>query len=224
MVKTWLAVALMWWSAIGLAASPMSPKAAKLVGHYYAKNMREVGSELKLQPDGSFEWTMSYGAMDRYAQGHWVLERDEVVLTPDAPKGTPKLRLFEEGELRIRRPAEDGHWLAIVGMPGVGPATGIQVQFQSASGKLTSAVTDRNGDAMVAMPATERWTRAGLRRQGDNGAWQWFDIPPARADARLTAFAVDDLSQVAPPPFDQLKLRRVAGKLVTEDGRLEYER
>ena len=36
----------------------------------------EVGSELLLRPDGSFEFMLAYGANDQYGKGCWVAKGD----------------------------------------------------------------------------------------------------------------------------------------------------
>ena len=56
-----------------------------LVGHYYLMGVMETGSELLLRPDGLFEWSLSYGALDQDAQGAWRVEDDEVVLVTSVP-------------------------------------------------------------------------------------------------------------------------------------------
>jgi hypothetical protein len=56
-----------------------------LVGHYYLTGVMETGSELLLRPDGLFDWSLSYGAVDQDAQGAWHIEHDEVVLVTSAP-------------------------------------------------------------------------------------------------------------------------------------------
>jgi hypothetical protein len=211
-------------AATSAATSAADIKPADLVGHYHLEGLREVGSELLLRADGRFAWMMSYGAIDRSAEGRWVWDGERLVLTSEAPAGSPNFRVFEEDELRIRKPAEPGSWIAIVGMPRVGPAAGMEVLFESAGGKRWRAVTDRNGDAIVQVDAAERWTRAGLRRDGDQGDWQWFAIPAVRAEARLAAFAIDDISQIAPLPFEQMILLPQQGKLKTEDGGMVYAR
>lgn len=197
---------------------------AEISGHYWLQNVREVGGELLLRPDASFEWSLSYGAIDQYARGKWQLKDGKVELQAGRAEGSPVFRLFGEDELRIRKPAETGSWVAIVGMPRVGPAAGMEVQFESATGKHWRAVTDRNGDAIVQVAEAERWTRAGLRRDGDKGDWQWFAIPAVRAEARLAAFAIDDISQIAPLPFEHMTLLPGPGKLTTEDGGMVYAR
>ena len=56
-----------------------------LVGHYYLAGLRETGSELLLKPDGRFEWMLSYGAVDQFAEGRWTRVGDSVTLLSDMP-------------------------------------------------------------------------------------------------------------------------------------------
>ncbi|MYN16820.1 hypothetical protein GTP81_08650 [Rugamonas sp. FT107W] len=72
-------------SAAGPYSVPQQDKAAdralqaKLPGHYYLKGVREVGAEILLHPDGKFQYSMSYGAVDEFAQGSWEVWNEEVV-------------------------------------------------------------------------------------------------------------------------------------------------
>lgn len=60
------------------------------VGHYYLSGIMETGSELLLREDGSFEWYMSYGALDQFANGTWRRESDRIVLEARQPdRGKP---------------------------------------------------------------------------------------------------------------------------------------
>jgi hypothetical protein len=54
-------------------------------GHYYLSGIREVGSELLLKADGSYEWFLSYGAVDQFSKGHWIQKDMQISLIPDAP-------------------------------------------------------------------------------------------------------------------------------------------
>jgi len=221
-MKTLILAAALALSPLLAAAGPADPA---LAGHYYLKNVREVGSELLLKPDGSFEGSMSYGAVDSYAKGKWQRQGDKVVLQTAGPDKEPDFRLFRDEELRIRKPAEPGTWLAIVGMPSVGPMAGVEVTFESKAGKTVTAVTDRNGDVSVEMPASDTWARAGLRREGSKAPLQWFAIPTGRAAVHLAAFAVDDITYLRPQPFKTLQLQVKGGTLVVDDGSgLVYER
>ncbi|MCD2518376.1 hypothetical protein LQ564_18915 [Massilia sp. G4R7] len=203
--------------AIGLGPSTAAePPESGLPGHYYLSGMTEVGSELLLKESGRFEWALMYGAQDMVARGQWRRQGDAVVLSTAAP-AIGEFRLFTEDELNLKKEPKAGNWVAIVGVPRTGPMEGIEVQFVAASGKKASAVSAANGDAIVAMPASERWVRAGLRRAKSNDAWVWFEVPPARASARIAAFAVTNWQALIPAPFASLRLRVEDGKLVVEE-------
>jgi hypothetical protein len=58
-------------------------------GHYYLQGVREVGSELLLKPDGTFEYMLAYGAADYQAEGTWKREDNSVVLNTKGKKEPP---------------------------------------------------------------------------------------------------------------------------------------
>ena len=64
------------------AATKVDPAFA---GHYYLSGVMETGSELLLRGDGSFDWYISYGAVDQAAKGQWASDGAAVVLTATAP-------------------------------------------------------------------------------------------------------------------------------------------
>lgn len=69
--------------AAGLAtAEACSPGDPKLAGHYYLNGVMEVGSELLLRPNGSFEFMLAYGANDQYGKGCWVKRGSTVEVIP----------------------------------------------------------------------------------------------------------------------------------------------
>lgn len=72
-----------------------SPDTA-LVGHYYLAGVMETGSELRLQPDGRFDWYISYGAVDQVASGRWGRDDDVVTLLADLPAEGAPLFLADE--------------------------------------------------------------------------------------------------------------------------------
>ncbi|MFM9438456.1 hypothetical protein ACFDR9_005563 [Janthinobacterium sp. CG_23.3] len=206
-------------AALGHAAPAQALDGAAgktLPGHYYLQGMTEVGSELLLAEDGKFEWMLSYGAVDQSAKGRWEVDGDKVVLVATPRPDKMAFRLFTEEELNIRKPAGKGAWVAIVGVPRVGPVQDIEVIFESKSGQTKTAVTDRNGDAIVKMPASEQWARAGLRRAQAKGEWQWLAIPPARSKDNIAAIAVNE-SDLRAPPFERLQLRLEQGGLEVSD-------
>ncbi|MBZ9842876.1 hypothetical protein [Mesorhizobium sp. CA5] len=54
-----------------VAANACQAGDARLAGHYYLNGVMEVGSELLLKKDGSFEFALAYGANDQYGKGCW---------------------------------------------------------------------------------------------------------------------------------------------------------
>ncbi|KAB8061220.1 hypothetical protein GCN74_05860 [Janthinobacterium sp. FT14W] len=191
--------------------------ASALPGHYYLQGVMETGSELLLKKDGTFEWMLSYGNTDEQASGEWRLAGDLVTLVAGNGGKAPLFRVFEETEMNIQKPAEAGVWVAIVGFPRLGPMAGVEVKFEAQSGKTATAVSVANGDAIVSMPASERWVRAGLRRQGSKADYQWLAVPPERAQERLAAFAVTDPQWLRGQAFQKLALRVVQGGLKVDD-------
>ena len=68
------------------AAADCEPGAAKYAGHYYLDGVMEVGSELLLKPDGSFEFMLAYGANDQYGKGCWVAKGSRLEVIPAGRK------------------------------------------------------------------------------------------------------------------------------------------
>ena len=64
------------------AAGGCVPGDARHAGHYYLNGVMEVGSELLLRPDGSFEFMLAYGANDQYGKGCWVARGDTIEIIP----------------------------------------------------------------------------------------------------------------------------------------------
>src|SRR5260370_38287885 len=64
-----------------LALAMLTARGEDLAGHYVLQGVMEVGSELLLKSDGSFEYMLAYGAADYWAKGTWRHKDDSVVLT-----------------------------------------------------------------------------------------------------------------------------------------------
>lgn len=216
-MHTLLSSALACASLLSLSIPAVAADQAALAGHYYLQGVTEVGSELLLKKDGRFEWMLSYGAVDQQASGDWRVAGEEVTLVSGNGGKEPQFRAFDESEMNIKKPAAAGQWVAIVGFPRVGPMAGVEVRFEAKSGKTATAVSVQNGDAIVAMPASEIWVRAGLRRQGSSADFQWLVVPPERARERIAAFAVTDRQWLAGQAFQTLKLRIVDDGLKVSD-------
>ncbi len=51
-----------------------------LSGEYYLQGVMETASGLKLNTDSSFDFYFSYGALDRYGSGKWLVNKDSIIL------------------------------------------------------------------------------------------------------------------------------------------------
>jgi hypothetical protein len=77
--------------SIGKPTSADTAQQKKLAGHYYLKDVNEVGSEILLRPDGRFEYMLAYGAYDELSRGTWVVRNGRLVLRTPKPKDVTKL-------------------------------------------------------------------------------------------------------------------------------------
>jgi hypothetical protein len=109
-------------------------------GHYVLHGVMEVGSELMLKPDGTFEYMLAYGAADYWAKGTWRKEGDAVILHSTGKEGQPfKLLRSEAG-----KPGRIKIW--VLGQNGKG-VPNIHVALAAGDQKL-EASTDSDGVAV----------------------------------------------------------------------------
>jgi hypothetical protein len=109
-------------------------------GHYVLHGVMEVGSELMLKPDGTFEYMLAYGAADYWAKGMWRKEGDAVILRSTGKEGQPfKLLRSEAG-----KPGRIKIW--VLGQNGKG-VPNIHVALAAGDQKL-EASTDSDGVAV----------------------------------------------------------------------------
>ncbi len=71
---------------------------AGLADHYYLSGVMETGSELLLRPDGTFDFYISYGAVDLTARGTWRRDGNGVLLTAAAPDANKPLFAYVNAE------------------------------------------------------------------------------------------------------------------------------
>jgi len=111
-----------------------------VAGHYVLRGVMEVGSELWLKPDGSFEYMLAYGAADYWAKGTWRQEGNTVILQSTAKEEAPfRLVRSEAG-----KPGRIRVWVR--GNNGRG-VEHIRVELFTA-GKPEEATTDSDGAAV----------------------------------------------------------------------------
>ena len=76
-----------------------------LAGHYVLNGQVEVGSEIRLQPDGAFAFLLAYGANDQFGKGCWSVEGTTLALRVGGKKipkdASPEDRKFRGMYLMI---------------------------------------------------------------------------------------------------------------------------
>ena len=72
-----------------LAFGALAVHAQDVAGHYVLQGVMEVGSELLLKPDGTFEYMLAYGAADYWAKGTWRRDGKSVVLHSSGKEEQP---------------------------------------------------------------------------------------------------------------------------------------
>jgi hypothetical protein len=141
-------------------------------GHYVLRGVMEVGSELMLKPDGTFEYMLAYGAADYWAKGTWKHEGNAVILHSDA-KEEPPFRLTK-GE--VGKPGRIRVW--VIGKNGRGVAN-IHVGV-SAGKEHLEATTDSDGAAVF--PDTAKPTAVYFEVRVYSLEAGPYDVNPAERD------------------------------------------
>ncbi len=190
------------WRKIALLLLPImltaqTSASEKFVGHYYLSGVREVGSELRLEKDGRYQWFLSYGAVDQMSDGRWKIVADEIVLTPD-PKPTGKKPLtlgptapWDAGsELLAQQTARRERIAAIrVNCPFLPDETDLPAMSMPVSvmSKATQSQLDRARKAL----ASEQMTRAVYERAAVAAMQPGADQADRHATARQARLAWD---------------------------------
>ena len=97
-------------SSPAAALGPFCGKGDKsFVGQYTMNGVPEVGSQLRINKDGSFEFYLAYGANDQYGKGCWTQTDKLIALFPGngrkiSPNHTPDTRGFKGIILQKSRP------------------------------------------------------------------------------------------------------------------------
>lgn len=66
--------------ASGAYAADCARADPSIAGQYYLRGVMEVGSELRLQANGRFDYMLAYGALDELASGCWSRQGSVVTL------------------------------------------------------------------------------------------------------------------------------------------------
>jgi hypothetical protein len=63
-----------------VAFAALTANCQDVAGHYVLRGVMEVGSEMLLKPDGTFEFMLAYGAADYWSKGTWRRDGNAVIL------------------------------------------------------------------------------------------------------------------------------------------------
>ena len=94
---------LLFAALMSLPVTQASADTPPLDGHYYLTGAMEMGAELLLRKDGTFDAGVSYGSADGFAKGTWQVEDHTVTLKSETkPASNSDLSgLFQDLQLAI---------------------------------------------------------------------------------------------------------------------------
>ncbi|WP_445180426.1 hypothetical protein [Pseudomonas sp. McL0111] len=90
--------ALMW-----LPVTQASADTPPMDGHYYLYGAMEMGAELLLRQDGTFDAGVAYGSADGFAKGTWTVQDNMLTLNSEtkATSNSDLSALFQDLQLAI---------------------------------------------------------------------------------------------------------------------------
>jgi hypothetical protein len=80
-----------------LAAAALFLQSPRDLSGLYRTQQMEVGAALELNPDGSFQYSLDYGAVSEAAEGHWAAADGILRLTSD-PLPSSLMREIERSD------------------------------------------------------------------------------------------------------------------------------
>ncbi|HMH31819.1 MAG TPA: hypothetical protein VK543_02255 [Puia sp.] len=66
-----------------------------IAGEYYLRGVMETASGFQLNPDSSFNFFYSYGALDRFGTGRWSVQNDQIVILNSRQRPAVDFKLIE---------------------------------------------------------------------------------------------------------------------------------
>jgi hypothetical protein len=164
----------------------------------------EVGTELRLEPNGRYQYYLSYGALDEISEGTWAADGDAIVLTSDPFKApafelvgrTPGKASTLSVTLDVPRRMQVEYFSALLLMPD---HTATEAHFEAAT--LRIPVTGANHP-----------TGFVLGLEIFDVMSQPYDIPPNTRSMHFR-FVPNELGKVA---FDHTRLKRDGDTLALE--------
>lgn len=134
---------------VGCGDGATAADAAAVAGTYCLQGVREVGSCLRLLPDGKYEYFLAYGAYDETSEGTWRVDGGDVVLDSAAYDKRAGFAFK-----RLQAPKSGGYDVIVESKAGQ-PIQGVEVSV-TCDGKTTEpGITQLDGyDAACASAPT----------------------------------------------------------------------
>jgi hypothetical protein len=187
------------------AAPVLALEAQAIAGHYYLQGVHEVGSELRLHPDGRFEYFLAYGAYDEQATGTWSMESGRVLLNTAGSSAPPRFNLKQsaskpENPLTILVQDTNGRGL---------PAVDVYIDY--GDGNPETGYTQEYGWQARGPRGRPRAIGLGVRMY--NLKTQWFQVADRSDNYYVFEFSPGDLGRAH---FRNLPLTPENGDLLME--------
>lgn len=169
----------------------------QLVGRYKAVDF-SYEPELVLNEDHTAKWSTL--SRDKYLlEGNWRVDNGFLRMTNHMPSEVPVYHVMTKEELNIVKQALPDELIAIVGIPRVGGADGIEAKFEVNGKVVGSAVSNRTGDAIVKWKGNPaKWSRVAVRRAKSRDPWVWLEVPIERRQDRIVGIAINDRGLTKP--------------------------
>ncbi|KAB2939657.1 MAG: hypothetical protein K8F92_00210 [Hyphomicrobium sp.] len=116
--------------------------AAAAAGTYCLTGVHEVGSCMRLSPDGTFEYFLAYGAYDESAEGTWQMGKGEVIVTTPAYDKRPAF------SFKRMQPSGTDAFDVIVESQSGQPIAGVDVSVTCDGQTKSAGVTQAGGFAV----------------------------------------------------------------------------
>jgi len=215
------------WKRPGAAGgeAPQKDKAAdralqaKVAGRYYLAGVREMAGELLLRPNGRFRYSLSYGALDEYAEGSWKVWNQEVVFRSErAPAREASMRLSSEAPA-LEVPA--GQVLVDLRFQGES-IPDLKVKLLGEAPSRAEGYTGAQGWLTAFNGAVRQIAVSHPEING--GKWMMHDVAPG--DARRSAYLLDFQPPAAAPRDFNGTYEVLENSLVMRgpDGRMEFRK
>lgn len=129
-------------AAACVPASTYGQDAAAIAGSYCLQGVHEVGSCIRLSPDGKFEYFLAYGAYDETAEGTWREDKGTVLVTTAAYDKRPTFAF------KRMQASETGAYDVIVEAPNGQPIAGVDVGVTCDGAAKSAGATQAGGFAI----------------------------------------------------------------------------